>query len=181
MSDSYFLSLLQIFDHLIKHHHTELKLNGYHDFSRMTYVHKSVPLQIVTLWNTVILGVAAGLQHYYGEHFGEKCIISFFSPVSYITAFTMLETIVLLFVNGTYIRCVMRFNSHGMPPDAMHGMNPVAGSVGLAQRDSEMRDLLEKQADLINYLKDHNLKLNQKLMQINNQLRTVTIPPHPSI
>ena len=181
MSDSYFHSLLQIFDHIIKYHHTELKLNGYHDFSRMTYVHKSVPFQIVTLWNTVILGVAAGLQHYYGEHFGEKCIISFFSPVSYITAFTILETIVLLFVNGTYIRCVMRFNSHGMPPDAMHGMNPVAGSVGLAQRDSEMRDLLEKQADLINYLKDHNLKLNQKLMQINNQLRSVTIPPHPTI
>lgn len=39
-------------------------------------------------------------------------------------------------------------------------------------RDSEMADLLEKQADLITYLKDHNIKLNQKLMVLNAQVRS---------
>lgn len=39
-------------------------------------------------------------------------------------------------------------------------------------RDSEMADLLEKQADLIHYLKDHNIKLNQKLMVLNAQVRS---------
>lgn len=43
--------------------------------------------------------------------------------------------------------------------------------VGVTTRDSETNDLLEKQADLINYLKDHNNKLNQKLMTLNAQLR----------
>lgn len=43
--------------------------------------------------------------------------------------------------------------------------------VGVATRDAETNDLLEKQADLINYLKDHNNKLNQKLMTLNAQLR----------
>lgn len=43
--------------------------------------------------------------------------------------------------------------------------------MGVAMRDSEMADLLEKQADLIHYLKDHNIKLNQKLMTLNAQLR----------
>lgn len=38
-------------------------------------------------------------------------------------------------------------------------------------RDAETNDLLEKQADLINYLKDHNNKLNQKLMMLNAQIR----------
>lgn len=38
-------------------------------------------------------------------------------------------------------------------------------------RDSEMVDLLEKQADLIHYLKDHNIKLNQKIMALSAQLR----------
>lgn len=41
----------------------------------------------------------------------------------------------------------------------------------MAQRDAATSDLLEKQADLINYLKDHNNKLNQKLMSLNAQLR----------
>lgn len=38
-------------------------------------------------------------------------------------------------------------------------------------RDGDTNDLLEKQADLINYLKDHNNKLNQKLMTLNAQIR----------
>lgn len=41
-------------------------------------------------------------------------------------------------------------------------------------RDTEMADLLEKQADMINYLKDHNNKLNQKLMTLSAQVRAST-------
>lgn len=44
--------------------------------------------------------------------------------------------------------------------------------VGVVTRDAETNDLLEKQADLINYLKDHNNKLNQKLMMLNAQIRS---------
>lgn len=44
-----------------------------------------------------------------------------------------------------------------------------------------MAELLEKQADMINYLKEHNTRLNQKLMQMNTQLRTVTLPAQPNI
>lgn len=43
--------------------------------------------------------------------------------------------------------------------------------VGVVTRDAETNDLLEKQADMINYLKDHNNKLNQKLMMLNAQIR----------
>lgn len=43
--------------------------------------------------------------------------------------------------------------------------------VGVSTRDVELNDLLEKQADLINYLKNHNNKLNQKLMTLNAQIR----------
>lgn len=44
----------------------------------------------------------------------------------------------------------------------------------MTMRDSDTADLLEKQADLINYLKDHNNKLNQKLMTLSAQLRAST-------
>ena len=68
-----------------------------------------------------------------------------------------------------------------MPPDALQGINSVTGSLGLVQRGADVTELLEKQADLIQYLQDHNQKLNQKLMMMSNQLRTVTLGPHPSI
>jgi TMEM192 family len=148
-----------------------LRLNGYHDFHRASKTHKSIPLTIVSLWNTTILAVAAGLQHYYGDGFFEKCIETYLSPVVYITTFTVVETMIFFLVHGTYINRVLKFNKSQMPPDALQGINTVTGSVGLMQRGSDVTELLEKQADLIVYLKDHNAKLNQKLMQLSNQVR----------
>lgn len=110
-----------------------------------------------------------------------KCIENYFSPIVYIAAFTVAETLIFFVVHGTYINKVNKFNSSRMPPDALHGINTVTGSVGLMQRGADVTELLEKQADLIQYLQDHNAKLNQKLMQMSNQLRTVTLGPHPSI
>lgn len=158
-----------------------MRLNGYHDFYRATNTHKSLPLKIVSLWNSAILAVAAGIHHYYGTNFFEKCIEIYFSPVVYITAFTVLENIVLFFIHGNYISRVLKFNEVASQPDALNGINTASGSVGLMQRGADLTELLEKQADLITYLRDHNVKLNQKLMQMSNQLRTVTLGPHPAI
>lgn len=174
-------NLFQLFDYIVKYHHDQLRLHGYHDFYRATQTHKSIPLTIVSLWNTAILAVAAGIQHFYGVGFFEKCVESYFSPVVYIAGFTVAETLIFFVVHGTYINQVTKFNNNRMPPDALHGINTVTGSVGLMQRGADVTELLEKQADLIQYLQDHNAKLNQKLMQMSNQLRTVTLGPHPSI
>ncbi|XP_052891965.1 transmembrane protein 192 [Anopheles moucheti] len=167
-----------LFDHIVRAHHEKLRLNGYHDFHRATEQHKSVPLQIVSLWNTFLLAIQTLIQHYYGDAFGEKCIaVGLLSPIIYISAFSGLETIVLCIVNGSYIATVRRFNRTASPPDALQDNRGFSGgSLGLTQRGLSTAELLEKQADLIKYLKDHNLKLNQKIMQMNAQVRTVTYP-----
>ncbi|XP_055902594.1 transmembrane protein 192 [Eupeodes corollae] len=170
-----FWVITYLFDHYVKHQHEQLRLNGYHDFHRSTAMHKGVPLHVVSLWNTAILAVQAMMQHYYGEHFGEHCLEGFLSPITYITAFNVVETIVLGCINGNYIVRVRKFNKSGQPPDALTGTSCNEGSLGLLQSRSNTAELLEKQADLINFLKDHNLKLNQKLMQLNAQVRTVHI------
>lgn len=181
--------------------HEKLRLDGYHEFYRATAQHRKAPLQIVSLWNTFLLAVQALLQHYYGDSFLEKCLlVGFLSPIVYITMFSSLETAVLSLVHGFYIGnfslfcyyCglyltndflhfltakVVRFNKAAAAPDALQGSRGHSGgSLGLTQRGLSTAELLEKQADLINYLKDHNLKLNQKIMQMNAQVRTVTFP-----
>lgn len=169
--DSILFFSFKIFDYIVRYHHEQLRLNGYHDFHRATQTQKSIPLTIVSLWNSTILAVSAGLQHYYGEGFFGKCIGTYFSPIIYITAFNIAETLIFFIVHGSYISLVVKFNQAQMPPDALQGINTVTGSLGLMQRGADMTELLEKQADLIVYLRDHNAKLNQKLMQMSNQVR----------
>ncbi|XP_052867866.1 transmembrane protein 192-like [Anopheles cruzii] len=165
-------------DNWVKQHHEKLRLAGYHDFHRATEQHRTVPLQIVSLWNTFLLAIQTLIQHYYGDAFGEKCIVvGLLSPIVYIAAFSSLETMVLCVVNGSYIAKVRRFNRTASPPDALQDNRGFSGgSLGLTQRGLSTAELLEKQADLIKYLKDHNLKLNQKIMQMNAQVRTITYP-----
>ena len=122
--------------------HKKLKLDGYHDFHRDIGEHHTVPLKIVSLWNSAILAVAAGIHHYYGEHFMEKCIASYFmSPVVYLTAFNVVETIIFFFVHGSYINRVVRFNNMNLAPDALRGSgNTSIGSIGLVHSQSEGKD-----------------------------------------
>lgn len=165
----------------MKYHHYQLKLNGYHEFCRATETQKAIPMAIVNLWNAVILGVAAGLQHYYGSDFVDQCYKTYYSPIVYITSFQVAESVIFLFVHTSYINKVVKFNTTQLPPDAQHGISSAIGSVGLMQRGADVTELLEKQGDYIAYLREHNARLNQKLMQMSNQLRTVTLGPMPSI
>ena len=75
----------------------------------------------------------------------------------------------------------MNFNKTEPVPDALHGTSSYGGSVGLTQRYADWAELFEKQADMINYLQDHNFKLNQKLMQINARARSVNIFDEPNL
>ncbi|CAG9798147.1 unnamed protein product [Chironomus riparius] len=179
-----FYVITVIFDYLVKSHHKQLRLNGYHDFLRDMGEHHTVPLRIVNLWNSTILAVAAGLHHYYGEDFMAKCLATIvYTPLFYLTAFNVTESLIFYFVHGSYIARVVKFNNLQLSPDAMRGSSSsTVGSLGLVHSQSEVTDLLEKQSDLIEYLRDHCNRLNQKLQQMSNQLRTVTISsPHPAI
>jgi hypothetical protein len=145
--------------------------------------HHTIPMSIVNLWNSVLLVVTAGIAHYYGPGIFEKCEKQLLGPTSYVVAFNIAETLLFFIVHGTYITKVVRFNNMHLAPDAMRGGSiTTQGSLGLVHSQSEVNELLEKQSDLIEYLKDHVNRLNQKLQQLSNQLRTVTLStPHPAI
>lgn len=174
----FLLFLFKIFDHYVKRQHDILRLNGFHNFHRETHTHKSIPFYIVNLWTATYLGVQTLMHQYYADDFLPKCVLAeFYSPIVYSTLFSGTETFILAIVHGTYINKVVRFNRAKPLPDALRGTHSTGeGLVGLTQRNASYVDLLEKQADLINYLKDHNLRLNQKLMQLNSQVRTITLP-----
>lgn len=124
----------QLYDCIIKHHHEKLRMNGYHEFYRATLLHKGIPLHIVSLWNTVILGIQTIMQHEYGSDFFDHCTKGFFSPTTYIVLFSILETIILVAVLGWYIIRVSRFNKATPPPDAFRGLSESLSSVSKIQQ-----------------------------------------------
>jgi len=47
------------------------------------------------------------------------------------------------------------------------------GEVGYHERGTNMEELLEKQADLIRYLRDHNVNLSHRIMLLASQRRAM--------
>ncbi|XP_034660444.1 transmembrane protein 192 [Drosophila subobscura] len=186
--DAYFIMLYlratfwvitYLFDHFVKIQHDNLRLSGYHDFHRETNMQKGIPLQVVSLWNSMLLAVQAMIHHCYGESFWEHCAAGWLSPVSYVTAFTVAENVVLAISHGCYIDKVRKFNKANLAPDVLRGTDQVGGSLGLMQPGGDTAELLEKQADLIAYLRDHSHKLNLKLHQMQTNVRPVRTPQIP--
>lgn len=82
-------------------------------------------------------------------------------------------------INTFYlIEKVLRFNRLRPPPDVIREewlssftQDTYAGSaeVGYHHVGSNLEEMLEKQADLIRYLKDHNVKLSHRMMLLATQ------------
>lgn len=160
-----------IFDMIITYRHNDLRRNGYHDFYRQKILtYKNAPFGIVTLWNTCMFIVQTIMIQQYGMEFTMHCQKTFQSPVTYVCLFCGLETIVLMFVHGTYIMKVWHFNNMDALPDALRDIEqPFIGSLGITTDNAKIADLLEKQADLIYYLKEQNFNLKRKLHQFNHR------------
>lgn len=160
-----------VLDTMITYRHNDLRRQGYHSFYRNTVlVYKNAPLIIVTLWNTVMFVVQTILLQNYEAEFATHCQKMIESPITYACIFAGLETILLTFVHGTYIMKIWHFNNIHSLPDALRELEqPFIGSLGITIENARVADLLEKQADLIYYLKEQNLNLNRKLMQMNKR------------
>lgn len=75
---------------------------------------------------------------------------------------------------------VVRFNRTKPPPDVTREewlmsftQDSYTGEVGYHQRGLNLAELLEKQADLIRYLRDHNVRLSHRMMLLASHRRTM--------
>ncbi|XP_050305765.1 transmembrane protein 192 isoform X2 [Anthonomus grandis grandis] len=159
--------------------HFNIRLSGYLDFYKETETHSGLPLIIVSVWTVALLFVQTLMQHFYPDNFYEKCIHGgTMSPKAYLCALITLEFCVITGVNINYINKVMQFNKQQAPPDVLKSEWTNAAEVdgvphtevGYREMGSKVYELLEKQADLIQYLKEHNARLNEKVMTLSNQI-----------
>ncbi|XP_070165920.1 transmembrane protein 192 [Polyergus mexicanus] len=190
--DTYFIYLylhcaywliVMVTDHVVKARHHKLRIDGYLDFYQITYRLVRTPLFITSLWNTCYLLLAVILHHTHKTDYERYCRASeWFTPLNYIFLLTNLEIVIIVPAYINYIKRVMRFNQlHPLPDvtrdewlspftqDSYAGM----GEVGYHQREMNLEELLEKQADFIRYLRDHNVKLSHRIMLLASQHRAM--------
>lgn len=72
---------------------------------------------------------------------------------------------------------VHKFNRQQAPPDVQREewnacANPETIEVGAPMAGERLQDFLQKQADLIRFLKEHNAKLGEKIMILSAQMQT---------
>ncbi|GLV36642.1 uncharacterized protein CBL_07861 [Carabus blaptoides fortunei] len=179
----WFLTLF--IDYFVKRKHHELRLNGYLEFYKKTYIHHRLSFYVVSLWTCVLLLLQTIMQHYYPDNFAEQCIRKdLLTPLNYICAVITLEVCVLFGITTNYIVKVQKFNKLKILPDvqkeewqACSTNEGIAGNeVGYRQQGDRMNDFVEKQADLIRYLKEHNNRLSEKVMILNAQVQARSRP-----
>lgn len=189
--DTYFIYLylhcfywliVMVADYIVKAKHHTLRIWGYLDFYQSTYQQIRTPLFIASLWNTCYLLLAVVLHHTHKVNYEEYCRASeWLTPINYIILLSTFEFMVIVPVYVNYIKRVMRFNRLRPLPDVKReewlssftqDSYASSGEIGYHHRGSNLEELLEKQADLIRYLRDHNVKLSHRIMILASRQRT---------
>nr|CAD7576994.1 unnamed protein product [Timema californicum] len=173
-----FWCLSLVVHHHVKKKHHLIRVSGYHKFYKKIYNLSVIPFYIVSLWNTALLVVDTLLQHVYSDYKQRCSSTNTLTPVNLLCVIIAVETSLLALFISLYILKVHRFNRKKPSPDVLrdewisgliqdsHG----SGEIGYRERGSHMQDLLEKQADLISSLSEHNARLSHKIMLLSSQL-----------
>ncbi|KFM61699.1 Transmembrane protein 192, partial [Stegodyphus mimosarum] len=161
------------------YHHNYIQRCGYLEFFRNTQLLQKIPLLIPSLGNALLVVILSLFQKYCPLL--EKCPIdSNFHCYNYLQIIIGVEACMLLICLINYLVLVVKFNQSKAIPDVhqdellvsyVQSYAPV-NEVGFRDEDY-MEEILEKQADMIRYLKQHCNNLSRKIMKLSSQLEAV--------
>lgn len=144
------------------HHHSRVRSRGYLSFYRQTQRLKQLPLSIHSTGNVLVLLLLALRLSQNIHIIMLLCIVG---------AELLVATPCLLY----YTVKVMQFNSERAAPDVSQEENSHTYTVTSLPTEtgfrgsSSLEEVVEKQADLIEYLKQHNTLLSRRLLELTAQ------------
>ncbi|XP_038062422.1 transmembrane protein 192-like [Patiria miniata] len=166
--------LLLVADRYLQYKHTLLRRHGYLDFTQKTrYLRRTAEFMFslgnATMLVVVMLRYTIMTQMNIIRPVGTTSI----HGVNYQEMIIGIESIIALFCCGRYAMLVCKFNKAKLPPDAEHEeqmiavMQPSTHLPDIGYRDSQYVDaLLERQADMIRYLKHHTEYLSKRILKL---------------
>ncbi|XP_067676117.1 transmembrane protein 192-like [Haliotis asinina] len=167
------------FDRYYRQQHYVNRLNGYLEFYRRTKNIRRMPFLITSGGNALLLIVTRILEEYC--HTPDKCYI--LKKENYIQIVVAMETAIMLIFLIMYLARTYKFNRCQAHPDVSQDemLNSFVHSQSQASdigfRDENYVDqVLEKQADMIRYLKQHNSQLGKRILALTAQNNSLNEP-----
>ncbi|KAK9540575.1 hypothetical protein VZT92_003017 [Zoarces viviparus] len=154
--------LVLLFTGCVQHHHSQARSRGYLRFYRQTQGLKHLPLTVHSAGNVLLLIVLAMRLSQTVQTYVLLSVLG-------------LELLVALPCLLCYTVQVMRFNRERAAPDVSQEEHSLNHSVTSLPREtgfregSNLQEVVEKQADLIEYLKQHNTLLSKRLLNLTAQ------------
>ncbi|XP_003972519.1 transmembrane protein 192 [Takifugu rubripes] len=148
--------LVLLFTACAQRHHSRARSRGYLRFYRKMQGLKYLPVHVHSAGNVLLLLVIAARM----------------SPTvhtSMLLSILGLELLVSLPCLFYYTVKVIQFNRERAPPDVSQEENPHIPSETGFREGSNLEEVVEKQADLIEYLKQHNTLLSKRLLDLTAQ------------
>ncbi|CAF0894608.1 unnamed protein product [Rotaria sordida] len=161
-----------IFDRMYHYHQDLSQRDGYLDFYRQTINLRRIPLIIISTGNAILVAMIKLLEDYPSS-------ILPLQPWHCLAILTTIEIIIMLSALLWYLVLTIKFNKQHVPPDAaLDDLLSTFASLQTSTNEIGFRDetytenVLEKQADLIRYLRERNDHLARLLQQSKQQLNT---------
>ncbi|XP_068445287.1 transmembrane protein 192 isoform X1 [Clinocottus analis] len=154
--------LVLLFTGCVQHHHGQARSRGYLQFYRQTQGLKHLPLTVHSAGNVLLLVILAVRLSSAVQTYLLLSVLGF-------------ELLVALPCLLYYTVQVMRFNRERAAPDVSQEEHSLNHSVMSLPREtgfregSSLQEVVEKQADLIEYLKQHNTLLSKRLLNLTAQ------------
>lgn len=162
------------------YHHYYSQRCGYLEFFRSTQLLQKIPLIVSSLGNCLLVVVLALFLKYCPLH--ESCPEGSNDHCeNYFQILFGIEVFIVLLVLVKYLYLVVKFNRSKAIPDVHQDelltsyVQSYAPTNEIGFRDEDyMEEVLEKQADMIRYLKQHTNNLSRKILRLNAQLENAS-------
>jgi hypothetical protein len=153
--------------------HHKSRLTGYLEFYSKTKNIRRAPFYLVSAGNFVLMLIVIILHDLCDN---DRDCTHTFTKVDYLRGLITLESLVVICCNVSYIIILREFNGKQSPPDVLRDdfaasihLGEHVESIGTQEQDQVM-EVMERQAELIRYLKDHSDTLGKKILELTNQL-----------
>ncbi|KAM9449646.1 transmembrane protein 192 [Clarias gariepinus] len=161
--------LFFLFERCVQHHHSSVRRRGYLQFYRKTAKFKHLPLLIHSIGNAAVLIIIAPAPLLDSK---VKNLSVYLLLV--VICVELLASITCLLI---YTVHVSRFNKQSPSPDVTEGEGSPGFSATSSGAHTEMgfrdgsslEEVVEKQADMIEYLKQHNTLLSKKILTLTSR------------
>lgn len=172
-----FWGFLLLIDQCLRWQHRLIRKRGYLQFCRKTHVMKRGALYIFSLGNACLLLFSVIFQEFCCS---PSCIHSlYFQPINYLQLVMTIEVVISFPVIAAYLAQTVKFNTKKPVPDVnqddlLASFSQVrVPSTEIGYRyDDPVEDVIERQADVIHYLKQHNVHLGRKIVQLMSELNS---------